>query len=72
MCDICGVNGGHNKHCPYYEPPVAIHYCSICDDGIYEGEEYIENIDGEYVHYDCVNNMRELIEFLGGKVRTME
>lgn len=65
------MNPCHSK-CPNYIPPKATHYCSSCSDGIYEGDEYIENLDGEYRHYDCFNSIRELVEWLGGKMRIME
>ncbi len=63
---------GHDTRCPNYIPPKASHYCSICDDGIYGGEEYIENDYGEYRHYDCFYGIRELLEWLGYEVKTME
>ena len=31
----------HPQGCPNYIPPKSTHYCSICDEGIYNGEEYI-------------------------------
>lgn len=73
-CDICGRIGGHHSMCPNYTPPKASRYCSICDNGIYDGEEYIENLDGEYAHYDCITDLsyRSMIEWLSGEIRTME
>ena len=53
-------------------PPKASHYCSICDEGIYNGEEYIENDCGEYAHWDCVDYGMDLVKFLGYKIKTME
>lgn len=58
--------------CPNYIPPKASIYCSECENGIYDGEEYIENLDGEYRHYDCFHGMRDLLEWLGYEVKTME
>ena len=58
--------------CPNYEPPKVSHYCSICDEGIYSGEEYIENQDGEYIHYECVQGIRQLLEWFGYEIKTME
>ena len=71
MCSICKQNPCHSR-CPNYLPPKATHYCSSCGDGIYKGEEYIENLDGDYRHYDCFQGIRELVEWLGFKVKTME
>ena len=71
MCEIC-------KHtpcliaCPNYIPRKVKYYCSSCGEGIFEGEEYIENFDGEYRHYDCFHGMRDLLEWLGYKIKTME
>ena len=71
MCEIC-------KHspclvaCPNYIPRKTKHHCSSCNEGIFEGEEYIENFDGEYRHYDCFHGMRDLLEWFGYKVKTME
>lgn len=71
MCEIC-------KHtpclitCPNYIPPSAKHYCSSCGYGIYDGEEYIENQNGECRHYECFHGMRELLEWLGYKIKTMQ
>ena len=52
--------------------PKATHYCSSCEEGIYDGEEYIENLDGEYRHYECFHDMKELLEWLGYRIRTMQ
>ena len=71
-CIYCGRDGEHHYRCPLYEPPKAFHYCSICQEGILNGEEYIENDCGEYVHWECVNNAYELLDFLNLKKRIME
>lgn len=52
MCSICGQTPCVAR-CPNYTPKKAKHYCSICEEGILDGEEYIENDNGEYRHYDC-------------------
>ena len=44
----------------------------ICGNGIYDGEEYIENDNGECRHYDCFTGMRDLLEWLGYEIKTME
>ncbi len=71
MCSICHCNPC-NSRCPNYVPPKARHYCSICGEGIHNGEEYIENDNGEYRHYDCFYGIRDLLEWLGYEVKTME
>ena len=62
----------HPQGCPNYIPPKSTHYCSICDEGIYNGEEYIENDDGEYAHWECVDYGRDLAEWLGYEIKEME
>lgn len=70
MCDICRQSPCDSR-CPNYIPPNARYYCSACKDGIYEGEEYIENDKGDYRHIDCFSGMNELSEWLGYSVETM-
>lgn len=71
-CDICGKFDGHSTRCPKYVPPKAMFYCSACGEGIYPGEEYIENYCSEHKHYDCIYGMRDLIEWLGYEIKVME
>ncbi|MCM1500423.1 MAG: DUF2175 domain-containing protein [Clostridium sp.] len=71
-CDICGRSTGHDPRCPKYIPEKAAHYCSICGDGIYDGERYIKNSNGEYIHYECTYTIKELLKWLGVEVKTME
>lgn len=70
MCSICGQTPCAAR-CPNYIPKKAKHYCSICEEGILDGEEYIENDNGEYRHYDCFGGMRDLMEWLGYSIKTM-
>lgn len=70
MCRICGQVGECHPKCPNYSPPKTRMYCESCGEGIYDGEEYIENDDGEYAHYDCFKRMRDLITWLGYEVKT--
>lgn len=72
MCDLCLQNPCINPRCPNYIPPKTTHYCSVCGEGIYEGEEYIQNDNGEYRHWECFYGMRDLLEWLGYEIRTME
>lgn len=71
MCEICRRSPCLTA-CPNYISPRASHYCSSCGEGIYDGEEYIENQFGEYRHYECFQGMRELLKWLGYKIRTMQ
>lgn len=72
QCDICGRINGHDSRCPDYVPRKSMHYCSSCGEGIYDGEEYIENQDGENRHYECFHGVRDLLEWLGYEIKTME
>lgn len=71
MCNLCRREPCHPR-CPNYIPQKATRYCSVCGEGIYSGEEYIENLDSEYRHYDCFQGIRDLLDWLGYKVMTME
>ena len=71
-CEYCHQYGIHHPRCPLYEPPKASHYCSICNEGIYNGEEYVENDDGEYVHWDCIDYGRDLVKWLGYEIKEMD
>ena len=71
MCEICR-SYPCNCHCPNYITPKASRYCSICNEGILNGEEYIENDVNEYAHWECVDYGRDLVEFLGYDIKTME
>lgn len=61
----------HNSRCPLAPEPKFSHYCSICGEGIYDGEEYVENDNDEFVHLDCPS-VRETVAFLGYDVKIME
>ena len=71
-CEYCHQYGSHHPRCPLYEPPKASHYCSICQEGILNGEEYIENDCGEYAHMGCFSGTNDLLDFLGYKIKIME
>lgn len=71
MCSIC-MRTPCLPGCPNYEPPKANFYCSICGEGIYEGEEYIVNDNFEYAHWDCVDCGRDLADFLGYETKIMK
>lgn len=71
ICEICKHNPC-DYLCPNYIPPKVDHYCSVCGDGILDGEEYITNDDGKYIHYDCIRGIRWLSEWLGHEIRVME
>lgn len=71
-CEYClEIGGRHNPRCPNSSEQKANHYCSICGEGILNGEEYIRNDNDLYVHYEC-SSVREMVDFLGYEVKVME
>lgn len=70
-CEYCNGEGWHSLRCPNYIPPKTNYYCSICGEGIQDGEEYLVNEDNEYAHYDCVSYGRDMAEFLGYDIKEM-
>lgn len=73
MCEICKIPGCHPR-CPNYSKKSTALSCSICNEGIIDGDKYVENTDGECVHYDCLNDnkLSDAIEWLGGEIHIME
>lgn len=72
ICSICGNSTSHDSRCPYAPIRKTSHYCSICKDGIFNGEEYVENDKGDYAHFECVDFGRDLIKFLGLEIKEMD
>ena len=70
MCQLCNSYPCDSR-CPNHIPK-ATHYCSSCGEGIRDGEEYIENEDGECMHWDCFRSMKDLLAFLGHEIQMME
>lgn len=71
MCDVCLQNPCHS-HCSNYVSLKTNYCCSICGEGIYGGEKYVVNDNNEYRHYDCFYGIRDLLEWLGYEIKTME
>ena len=72
ICEYCHGEEWHHPRCPLYEEKKPVHYFSICQEGIFNGEKYIENDCGEYAHWECVDYGRDLVRFLGYEIKTME
>ena len=72
QCDVCGRINGHSRGCPEYEDEKIkpSHYCSICNSGILNEEEYIENDCGDYAHWECVDGKFSMADWL--KIRIMK
>ena len=71
MCELCLRTPCHPR-CPNFIPPKAKYYCSICGEGIYRGEKYIENLNGDLAHWDCINGMYDLTDFMDIEIKEME
>lgn len=68
--------GCHKAYCPSncsnYIPENCNYYCSICGNGIFNGEEYIRNNDGNYAHWECIDYKKDLVDWLGCEIKIME
>lgn len=69
MCQYC-LHNPCVPGCPNYVEPKAAHYCSICGQGIYAGDEYVAN-GGDYIHFECIPSMRWLLDWLGYDVKEL-
>ena len=73
MCEYCIKIGDlHDFRCPSYEYPKSYYTCCYCNQGIYEGERYLVNYEGEYIHRDCIPCTDFLIDWLGYETKEME
>lgn len=72
FCDYCHGYGYHKLGCPLDESFETDYICSICGDCIQNGDEYLENDDGEMAHWECINYGMRMLEFLGYTIKIME
>ncbi len=70
MCQYC-LHNPCLPGCPNYEESRAVYHCSICGQGIFEGEEYIEN-GGDYIHFECIPDLHWLLKWLGYDIKEMK
>ena len=76
MCEICHTNPC-NPRCPNYVLPLntwplSHPICSVCGDPIFVGEQYIENCDAQFAHYDCIHSKENLRQWLKCEIKIME
>ena len=72
-CEYCyRVSGEHHPRCPLAPEPKTHYNCSICKEGIQNGEEYIVNDNNDYAHWECVDYAKDLAKFLGYEIKEME
>lgn len=64
----------HDNRCPNAPLPQPRCTCSLCKEGIYDGEEYFESENGDIAHWECIEDItkREFIKWMGYKVKTMK
>lgn len=72
ICEYCHQLGTHDYRCPNYIPYKAKIYCCECGEGIYTGDEYIQNDNGECIHVECVPGIRWMVNWLEYDIRTMD
>lgn len=70
MCSYC-LSNPCKPGCPNAEDPEPVYECSICGEGIYEGEDFFDGPDG-YICKDCLKDMTsfEVIELFGESLKT--
>lgn len=71
-CEYCGRINGHETGCPNFVPPKTNFNCCYCKEGIYDGEEFLCNCEGQYIHRDCISGIDFVINWLGYEVKEME
>ena len=71
MCNYC-LHDTCPSGCPNYKQKNSKYICSVCGENICEGEEYIKNDEGEFRHFDCFYGIKDLLEWLGYEIKTME
>lgn len=70
MCALCRKEPCDSR-CPNAPDPTPIKICICCEEGIFEGEKYLDLQEGA-ICKDCVESMRgtELMEYLGEEFST--
>lgn len=56
MCSIC-KQPKCTPRCPNYISPIPKYVCPICNEGIYAGDEYVDNFSGEFAHLECLGQL---------------
>lgn len=73
MCSLCKQLVCPPR-CPNYVMPTPKHVCSICKEGILNGDEYVENTSGYCIHLDCIDglSMKDFLYWLGEDIKIYE
>ena len=70
-CEYCGRDSGHAERCPLHENRKSNYICCYCKEGIFNGDEFIVNSEGEYLHRDCIFSYDFLANWLGYDFKEM-
>lgn len=72
MCSVCLQNPCDSR-CPNAPEPKPVCLCSECNEGIYEGDKYLEGVNGP-VCTTCLSDMTttEIIELCGEELSAAE
>lgn len=70
MCSVCCLNPCHTR-CPNAREPEPVYRCSICGEGIFEGDKYYRD-GGQEICRSCMEGMsaEEVLELFGERLRT--
>lgn len=68
MCSICRQNPC-NCRCPNFKSIGLGYICSICGEEIQLGEKFLTNKDNEYVHYECLSDIKWLLNWLNVDIK---
>lgn len=61
MCSVCLQNPCDSR-CPNAPEPKPVCLCSECNEGIYEGDKYLEGVNGP-VCTTCLSDMTTILSF---------
>lgn len=70
-CEYCGRDSGHAERCPLHRDRKSNYICCYCKDSIFNGEEFLRNSEGLYIHRDCIPNIDYVIDWFGYEVNEM-
>lgn len=70
MCELCLTSPCHPR-CPNAEEPKSIHTCTMCGEGIFDGDKFLDGIDG-IICEECADDLSldELLAQIGEELRT--
>lgn len=71
-CEYCLKSTGHAPGCPNYISPKSDLVCRSCEEPILPEEEYVENENGDVMHYECFDGLKDLLRFLGYEVKKFD